>query len=110
MLHVPRWVLALPNKIESFFTKSCTVQKVSVFGVILLRILPHSDSIRRDTQNTDQNNSEYGHFLRITNRIMHVLYLLHSIAVAFKSRFMLPEFVRDFPKEKLSKNKTFWKS
>ena len=43
MLHVPRWVLALPNKIESFFTKSCTVQKVSVFGVILLRILPHSD-------------------------------------------------------------------
>ena len=110
MLYVPRWVLALPNKIESFFTKSCTVQKVSVFGVILLRILPNSDWIRRDTQNTDQNNSEYGHFLRIADRVMHVLYLLHSIAVAFKSHFMLPEFVRDFRKEKLSKNKTFWKS
>ena len=50
------------------------------FGVILLHILSHSDWIRRDTQNTDQNNSEYGHFLRIADRIMHVFYLLHLIA------------------------------
>ena len=28
--------------------------KVSVFGVVLVQIFPHSD----------QNNSEYGHFLR----------------------------------------------
>ena len=38
-----------------------TAYKVSVFGVILVCIFPHSDWIRRDT---DQNNSEYGHFLR----------------------------------------------
>ena len=49
----------------------CTAWKVSAFGVILVRIFPHSDWIRRDTQylvqmreNADQNNSEYGHFLR----------------------------------------------
>ena len=54
-----------------------TAWKVSVFGVILIRIFAYSDWIRRDTEyqsicpysvqmreNTDQNNSEYGHFLR----------------------------------------------
>ena len=51
-----------------------TAWKVSVFGVILLRIFPHSDWMWRDTpylsvfslnaENKDQNNSEYGHFLR----------------------------------------------
>ena len=45
---------------------------MSVFGVILVRIFPHSDWIRRDMsispysvqmrENTDQNNSEYRHF------------------------------------------------
>ena len=45
---------------------------MSIFGVILVRIFPHSDWIRRDTEylpysvrmreNVDQNNSEYGHF------------------------------------------------
>ena len=48
--------------------------KVSVFRIILVRVFPHSDWMRRDTlylsysvtmpENTDQNNSEYGHFLR----------------------------------------------
>ena len=40
---------------------------MSAFGVILVRIFPHLNWIRRDTQyrqNTDQNNSKYGHFLR----------------------------------------------
>ena len=46
--------------------------KMSVFGVILVRIFLHSDRIRRDTrifpgsvqmqESPDQNNSEYGHF------------------------------------------------
>ena len=37
---------------------------------------------------------------------IHVLYdLLHSTTVVLMSRFMLPEFVRDFRKEKLSKQK-----
>ena len=50
-----------------------TASKVSVFGVILVRIFPHSDLMRRDTPylsifspntgNTDQNNSKHGHFL-----------------------------------------------
>ena len=34
---------------------------MSVFGVILVRIFPHSDWIR---ENADQNNSKYGHFSR----------------------------------------------
>ena len=47
---------------------------MSVFGVIRVRIFPHSDWIRRDTpylsvfsrmrENADQNNFKYGHFLR----------------------------------------------
>ena len=47
---------------------------MSVFGVILVRVFPHSDWIReilrispysvRKPENTDQNNSEYGHCLR----------------------------------------------
>ena len=54
-----------------------TTWKLSVFGVILVHIFPHSDWIRRDTEylsvlspnagNTDQNYSEYGHFLRSDN-------------------------------------------
>ena len=51
--------------------KVFTAWKVSVFGVILVRIFSHSDWIWRDTpssvrmwENADQNNYEYGHFLR----------------------------------------------
>ena len=50
-----------------------TAWKVSVFLVFLVRIFPHSNWIRRDIpcispysvrmrENTDQKNSEYGHF------------------------------------------------
>ena len=52
-------------------TISLTEWKVAVFGVILVRILPHSDCIEsispysvRMRENTDQNNYEYEHFLR----------------------------------------------
>ena len=38
-----------------------TAKKSAVFGVILVRIFPYSDWIQ---ENADQNNSEYGHFLR----------------------------------------------
>ena len=51
-----------------------TAWKVSIFGVILVRIFPHLDWIRRDTQYLSvlspnvgkcrPDNSEYGHFLR----------------------------------------------
>ena len=68
----------LDKKILSIYeTKSeCTIieentsWKVSIFGVILVRIFPRLDWIWRDTKysvrmrkNADQNNSEYGHFL-----------------------------------------------
>ena len=51
---------------------------MSIFGVILVRIFPHSDWIRRNTpylsvsvrmrENADQNNSEHGHFLRSNSK------------------------------------------
>ena len=51
-----------------------TAWEVFVFGVILVRILLHSDWIRRDNvypvrmhENADQNNSKDGHFLRNDN-------------------------------------------
>ena len=58
--------------------KQPTVQKASIFGVILVRIFPHLDYIRESLkseilkspysvqmlENADQNNSGYGHFLR----------------------------------------------
>ena len=48
------------------------VQKVSLFGVILVRIFPafsrirsvFSPNARKCGKNADQNKSEYGHFLR----------------------------------------------
>ena len=45
-----------------------TARKVSVFGVILVRIFGEIQSISwysvRMRENADQNDSEYGHFLR----------------------------------------------
>ena len=43
-------------------SRKTTLRKVSVFGIILVRIFPHSDF--PNAGNTDQNNSDYGHFLR----------------------------------------------
>ena len=47
--------------------------KVSVFGVFLVRVFPHSEWIRRDTpysvripQNTDQKSSKHGHFQAVS--------------------------------------------
>ena len=48
---------------------STTAWKVSVFGIILVRIFPQSDlrifpySVQM-RENANQNNSEYRHFLR----------------------------------------------
>ena len=61
-----------------------TAWKVSIFGVILVRIFPHLDSIRRDTLQFlsilslnrgkwGPNNSEYGQFL-------------HSVVVILKTK------------------------
>ena len=60
--------------------------KVSVFGVILVRIFPYSDWMRRDTLysvqmrgNAYQNNSEYGHFLRSVRFLRFLESLNHSL-------------------------------
>ena len=52
------------------FQTVSTGWKVSIFGVILVRIFPHSDCVWRDTpcsvwmrKYTDHNNYEYGHVL-----------------------------------------------
>ena len=60
-----------------------TAWKVSVFGVFLVRIFPHSDWIRRDTanaaksvqirENTDQKNSEYGYFSHIVKHLVSLI-------------------------------------
>ena len=57
-----------------------TAWKVFVFGVFLVRIFPHADRIR---ENTDQKNSEYGHFLRsaIMDISFYLLLFLSSIQV-----------------------------
>ena len=47
--------------IYQIFLSSFTAWKVSVFGVFLVGIFPHSDWI---WENMDQKNSEYGHFSR----------------------------------------------
>ena len=47
-----------------FNIECTTAQKVSVFGVILVRIFPILDSIRRDTLYLSVSVSEYGRFLR----------------------------------------------
>ena len=69
-------------KVKQTFSEGSThalCKKVSVFGVFLVRVFPHSDGIRRDLrvqlqiqsispysermrENTDQKNSKYGHF------------------------------------------------
>ena len=68
---IPPLIACLNHFFPKRFLK-ITAEKVSVFGVILVCILPHSDWIRRDSLylsvrmrgNVDQNNSEREHFLR----------------------------------------------
>ena len=57
--------------VEYSTRESFTAWKMSVFGVILVRIFPQTDWILRISlysvrtrKNTYQNNSKYGHFLR----------------------------------------------
>ena len=61
--------------------------KVSVFGVFLVRIFPHSDWKRRDTpspylvqmwKNSDQKISKYGHFSRSASFFRRFLFIWAS--------------------------------
>ena len=44
---------------------------MSVFGVFLVRIFSHSDWIQ---DNADQNNCEYGHFLRGAPNVINLFH------------------------------------
>ena len=50
------------------FKHQYTAWKMPVFGVILVLIFPYSVRMR---ENTDQNNPEYGHFLRSDNDVVN---------------------------------------
>ena len=75
-LNVCQYVHQLPlaEKTSERNTRTFHCVKGSVFGVILLCILPHSDWIGRDAEylsvfgpnagKSDHNNSKFGHFLR----------------------------------------------
>ena len=72
-----------------------TAWKVSVFGVIQVHPFPHSDCIRRITppysvrmrKNTDQNNCEYGHFLRIYVKHKEMLFMFTTVTVIAQSMY-----------------------
>ena len=75
------------------------LRKVSLFVVFLVCIFPYSDWILRDTsylsvfspntENTEQKNSEYGHFLRIESSCFTTLlnaFFIWSLTSSFESR------------------------
>ena len=74
-LHEKLWVGASKN------VESNTVWKVSVFGVFLVRIFPYSVQM---CENTDQKNSEYGHFLRSVKKTVK----LHANLVTFTEEIL----------------------
>ena len=70
-----------------------TAWKLSVFRVILARIFPHSDWIRRDTEylsvfspnagkKADQNNSEYGQFSCSVHLTSYLCFYLKIITLS----------------------------
>ena len=81
---------------------------MSLFGIILVRIFPHSDWIWRDTpysvrvwkilrispysvrtrENVDRNNSEYGHFSRSQSATCFWL-ILKTFSISFRWNLLL---------------------
>ena len=65
---------------------------MSLFGVILVRIFPafpririeYSVQMRENGENEDQNNSEYGHFLRSVS-LLSILYYWSFFSWHFSS-------------------------
>ena len=75
---------------------------MSVFEVILVRIFPYSDWTWRDTEysvrvreNTDQNNSEYGHFLRSDIQMKIINFRKKKVE---KSNGPLSEYIEKYQK------------
>ena len=105
-----------------------TAWKVSLFGVILVRIFPHSDWIQRDTpylsvlspnagkcgeilrislnwiqmrKNVDQNNFERGHFLRSDGRVHRSNYADGAILRNYENYVDLSHHFRVLVKKRL---------
>ena len=61
-------VIVVGEEVWESTVRQTTMWKVSVFGVFLVGIFPHSYWTQRGTVrmrvNTDRKNSEYGHFSR----------------------------------------------
>ena len=84
----------LLRKVSRLQIESCTAWKVPVFGVLLVRIFPHSDWIRRDIVrmlvNTDRKNSKYRHFSRSVMREPFFSNIL--LSMFFSQMHVLPTF------------------
>ena len=68
--------------------RNSTAWKVTVCGVILVHIFPHSDWIFRMGENAAQNNSEYGHFLRSVEYQKKISFSSFSFDKRFISLFL----------------------
>ena len=94
----------LLRKVSRLQIESCNAWKVSVFGVLLVRIFPHSDWIQRDIVrmlvNTDKKNSKYGHFSRsvmrepfFSNILLSMFFSQMHFCERFLSNIRLPTFL-----------------
>ena len=63
--------MVIADSTTIIFLINNTAWKVPIFGVILVRILRISPYSVRMRENVNQNNSEYGHFLRSVNNSRH---------------------------------------
>ena len=70
------------------FTRSRTAWKLSVFGVVLIRLLRISPYSVRMRENTDQNYAGYGHFLP---SVASEIFLRTGRANDLRSRYFLHE-------------------
>ena len=80
----------------SYDEKSITAWKMSVFGVILVHIFPHSDWIWRDMKylsvfspNAGKYNFKYGHFLRSSYCVRALFFSVKTNSFKY-SEFLLP--------------------
>ena len=87
------YLFAFKNAFQSCLFLHCvkSVRIWSYSGQHFSRIFPYADWIRRDTgrnaekcgRNADQNNSEYGHFLRIESFVGELIFRDQSYIIRF---------------------------
>ena len=76
--------------------KQHTAWKMSLFGVILVRVFPYSFQMR---ENTDQKNSEYGYFSRSDIQLFAIFGWLNNVMTEYHSKFtkMIKDDIWQFP-------------